>query len=387
MKNEVQPFYRFRAEAGDEPASAELLIFSVIGDWEDFGEQSAKGFASDLSKLPSSVKRLDIHINSPGGSVSEAMAIYSRLADHRSDKHVYIDGLAASAASLIAMVGHKVYIRANANMMIHLPMAIALGNADDMRTVIAALDSHTESMLNVYSRKTKLPREDIRSLMAAETWFHADAAVEKGFADEVRGVVKAAALIDEKRVMINGMTFDLSRFHNVPAFTGEQQKGNMQTKPTAENEPATDPAPPAEPPKPPAEAPKPPAETTPPPADPPAEPAAATAAPAETDIQKAIRAERERVSALQKLDRPATHEIITKAIADGKSVADVSSELFDALEKAGTQQARRTDAVTLTTIPPSDTSDASANNGFGKLIKEKALARTKQMRPMAHSRN
>jgi Protease subunit of ATP-dependent Clp proteases len=156
--NEVDPFYRFRAEAGDEPANAELLIFSVIGDWEDMGETSAKQFAKDLAKLPSSVKRLDIHINSPGGSVAEANGIYSRLADHRSQKIVYIDGLAASAASIVAMVGHKIFIRANANMMIHLPSAIALGNADDMRTVAAALDSVTESMINVYAKRTKLDR-------------------------------------------------------------------------------------------------------------------------------------------------------------------------------------------------------------------------------------
>src|SRR4030095_9528430 len=117
----AEPFYQFRAEAVDEPTNAELLIFAAIGDWSELGEISAKDFARDLAKLPSSVKRLDIHIHSPGGNVFYAPAIYSRLADHRSEKIVYVDGLAASAASLVAMVGHKIFIRANANMMIHLP--------------------------------------------------------------------------------------------------------------------------------------------------------------------------------------------------------------------------------------------------------------------------
>jgi ClpP class serine protease len=85
----MNEFYQFRAEAGEEPTSAELMIFAAIGDWEEMGDVSAKGFARELAKLPTSVKRLDIHINSPGGSVFEAQAIYSRLADHRSTKHVW----------------------------------------------------------------------------------------------------------------------------------------------------------------------------------------------------------------------------------------------------------------------------------------------------------
>jgi ATP-dependent protease ClpP protease subunit len=208
--NNDQRFYQFRAEAGSEPTNAELLIFSVIGDWEDLGEVSARQFAGDLAKLPSSVKRLDIHINSPGGSVSEANGIYSRLADHRSEKIVYVDGLAASAASIIAMVGHRICIRANANMMIHLPSALALGNADDMRTVAAALDSVTESMINIYAKKTRLKRDEIRSLMAAETWFSPQQAIEKGFADELRGVIKTAAIANTRRVIVNGFELELS---------------------------------------------------------------------------------------------------------------------------------------------------------------------------------
>jgi ATP-dependent Clp protease protease subunit len=246
--NNIVPFYKFRAEAGDEPSSAELLIFDVIGEWNFFGEAiSAKQFAADLAALPTSVNRLDIHINSPGGSVPDAMAIYSRLADHRSNKNVYIDGLAASAATLIAMVGHKIFIRANAQMMIHLPMGIGIGNANEMRSLAAALDSNTESMLNLYAR-SKQPREELRAMMTAETWFDADTAVEKGFADEKRGVVKAAAIVGDKRVMINGAIFDLSHFRNVPAFTGQQQTQTERQNMSEQNQNPTPPTPPAAPP-------------------------------------------------------------------------------------------------------------------------------------------
>lgn len=387
--NNTQPFYRLRAEAGDEPASAELLIFSQIGDWEDMGDISARMFATELSKLPTSVKRLDIHINSPGGSVPEAQAIFSRLADHRSQKIVYIDGLAASAATIIAMVGHKIYIRANANMMIHLPSAIAMGNADDMRTVAAALDSVTESMINVYSKRTKLERDEIHDLLDAETWFSPQQAVDKGFADEVRGVIKTAAIVGTKRVIFNGIEHDLSRFRNIPAFDATTNTNNMnEPKP-----PAAAPAAPAQAPKPPEheghEAPAPAAAPPkpPPPPNTAPQPAAPEPATATSDHDRGVQAERARVTALQKLDKPATHDIVVKAIAEGKQPADIVEDCMNAMEKAGTQHARRTDASSLDGIPGSDAGNRPANE-FGSKLRAAADARRKARAPrLVNSRN
>jgi ATP-dependent protease ClpP protease subunit len=392
--NNIVPFYKFRAEAGDEPAAAELLIFDVIGDWEDFGEVSAKAFAADLAKLPKSVKRLDIHINSPGGSLSEANAIYSRLADHASNKIIYVDGISASAATLIQMVGHKIYMRANATMMIHSPMAFAAGNADDMRTVAAALDVHGEAMINLYAKRTGMERDELRSLMAKETWFSAQQAVEKGFADEVRGVVKAAA-VGGKRVMFNGITFDLSRFNNVPAFSGQQQE---ETQPmntpaaTTATPPATEPKPgeqhtPANPPA----APPAPAPANPPAAQPPPPPAPAGTPPAATNnFDDGVKAERARIAALQAYERPATHDIIVKAIADGKTAADVMPELFAAIEKKGQQQARRTDAQQLEHVPPTDAGETGdAGDDFGNKLRAAVKTRlgTRGRQSVLHSRN
>jgi ATP-dependent protease ClpP protease subunit len=370
----MNDFYRFRAEAGDEPAGAELLIFDVIGNWEDIGEVSAKAFARDLAKLPSSVKRLDIHINSPGGSLFEASAIYSRLADHRSKKMVYIDGLAASAASIVAMVGHKIYIRENAQMMIHLPSGLAMGSADDMRKMATALDSVTESMLNVYANRTGQDRTLIREMLAAETWFSPAKAVEHGFADEVRGVVKAAAMIDERTAMFNGAQFDVSRFHNVPAFAGQSTKGRtMPRKPvknvTEEDEnddekngngngdekekKETQETPPAPAPMPQAPA-----------------PAAATAS------DEVVMAERARVNALLDLDRPATHDVIVAAIKDGRQPADVIKEVMAAMDKAAVQQDRRSDSQVLDGIPASDVGEPGAAN-FGVTLTKAVKSRLK----------
>lgn len=370
-----QEWYSFRME-GDEPSSAELLIFAAIGDWEDMGEVSAKAFAKDLGSLPKSVKRLDLHINSPGGSLFEASAIYSRLADHKSEKHVYIDGLAASAASIIAMVGHKIYIRSNANIMVHLPSGIVMGNADDMRKMAGALDTVTESMINIYAKRTKQERAAIRTFLSEETWMTAEEAVENGFADEVRGVVKAAASAGSNKAIFNGVEFDLSRFRNVPTFSVVQPKGEkMKQKVTAAagDPPATEPTPTPTPTPTPEPVPNPSPNPTPSPS---AEPATAST---ET-FQRGVLAERERVTALQKLDRPSTHAIIEAAIKDGKTVGDITADVIDAMDKANKQLNRRMDASSLEGIPPSTTDlpDGDPAGDFGTRIANSVKAKLKE---------
>jgi ATP-dependent protease ClpP protease subunit len=404
-----EPFYKFKMEDGEDPSSAELLIFSQIGDWEEMGDVSARGFAKELAKLPSSVKRIDLHINSPGGSVFEASAIYSRLADHRSTKHVYVDGLAASAASVIAMVGHKIYIRANAMMMIHLPSGITMGNADDMRHMATALDAVTDTMINIYAKRTGGEREAIRDLMANETWFTPQDAVEQGFADEMRGVVKAAAIVGEKKVVINGCQFDLSRFNNVPAFTAvastptqTQRKVTMKKKvkaQTTEDLPNDDDAG--------KEKPASPEEAgegegngegedagagteTPPSTEEatiPKKPATAGGEPVgRTAFAKGVATERARIAALQKLDRPATHAIVAKAIEDGSTAGDIAAACMEAMDKVKARSDRRVDASELDGIPASDGTDD--DDSFGKLLKTKVAARLKNRgRVYTHSRN
>lgn len=391
MNTNSERFYSFRAEAGDEPTSAELLIFDAIGNWEEIGEVSAKGFARELAKLPSSVKRLDIHINSPGGSVYDAQGIYSRLADHRAEKVVYVDGLAASAASIVAMVGHKIYIRANANMMIHLPSALTVGTEDDHEKSIRALKSITGAMLNTYAKRTGLQRGELRDMLGAETWMTAEEAVEKGFADEVRGVVKAAASVGTKRAVFNGVTFDLSRFHNIPAFDAQQptEPTNMPPTPTpAEPTPTPAPAPAPTPTPTPAPAPAP--TPTPTPTPTPAPAPAATPPPdaAATARAEGVQAERNRVTALQALDRPATHAIVEAAIKDGKQPSDIIAACMEAMDKASKQNLRRADAHQLDHIPPSDGADEPDNSFGTRLTKAVAVQlKARGKRSPLHSRS
>ena len=121
-----------------------------------------------------------IWLNSPGGDCIAASQIYSMLMDYKDDVTVKIDGIAASAASVIAMAGTKVLMAPTALMMIHNPMTMAYGNHEDMEKAIAMLDEVKESIVNAYEIKTSLSRAKLSHLMDSETWMNANRAIELG---------------------------------------------------------------------------------------------------------------------------------------------------------------------------------------------------------------
>lgn len=128
---------------------------------------------------------ITVWINSPGGDCVAAAQIYNMLMDYKGNVTVKIDGIAASAASVIAMAGTKVLVSPVSMMMIHNPMTVAFGNTGEMEKAIAMLDEVKESIINAYEIKTGLSRAKLSHLMDAETWMNANMAVELGFADEV----------------------------------------------------------------------------------------------------------------------------------------------------------------------------------------------------------
>lgn len=206
MKN--RPWYRIEAAAND-PSVVDIHIIDFIGDWFDqmlnelWGEKvtvTAKAFIEDLAKLPESVKALRVHINSPGGDIFGAVNIANALRDQRATKgrtvETIVDGMAASAASLILMAGDPVRISDNGILMVHDAWTIAMGNARDMRKAADTLDKFRDSnIVPTYQWHSPLSAEEIAALMAAETWMDADEAIEKGFATEkVEGLMAAASL-------------------------------------------------------------------------------------------------------------------------------------------------------------------------------------------------
>lgn len=132
---------------------------------------------------------ITVWINSPGGDCVAAAQIYNMLKEYSGDVTIKIDGLAASAASVIAMAGDKVVMSPVAMMMIHNPSTVAFGDRVDMQKAMAMLDEVKESIINAYEIKTGMSRTKLAHMMDAETWMDARSAVDLGFADDVDGKV------------------------------------------------------------------------------------------------------------------------------------------------------------------------------------------------------
>lgn len=172
-------------EDDDGEVCGELFMYDAIGaDW--FGGITAKDVAAAVKEVEAAgAKKLNIYINSPGGDVFEGAAIYNCIARFKGEKHVYIDGLAASAASFIAMVGDKITTAFNAMWMVHNPWGIVIGNAAAMRETAATLDTIGGTLVETYVKRTKQSKEDIQTWLDAETWMTADVAKERGFTDDI----------------------------------------------------------------------------------------------------------------------------------------------------------------------------------------------------------
>ena len=144
-----------------------------------------------------------IWLNSPGGDCVAASQIYTMLIDYKGNVTVKIDGIAASAASVVAMAGTNVLISPTATMMIHDPLTIAIGDTEEMRKAMDMLSEVKESIINAYEIKTGLSRTKLAHMMTAETWMNAQKAVELGFADGI--------LEDEKKRAVVSDTYVFSR--------------------------------------------------------------------------------------------------------------------------------------------------------------------------------
>lgn len=160
-----------------------LYLDGAIADETWYGDEiTPKQFKSELINGTGDIT---IWINSPGGDVFAASQIYNMLMDYKGKVTVKIDGLAASAASVIAMAGAEVLISPTGLLMIHNPMTIAYGDSVEMEKAIAMLSEVKESIINAYELKTSLSRAKLSHLMDEETWFNAKKAVELGFADKI----------------------------------------------------------------------------------------------------------------------------------------------------------------------------------------------------------
>lgn len=170
---------------------AEILLYGIIGD--PFDKLDA---ATVTGAIRASTGPLDVRINSAGGYVMEGLAIIEALRSYPAKVTIYIDGLAASMASAIAMVGAETIMAESALMMIHKPWDSSIGNADDLRRDAAKLDRIEAQLIGIYAKRTGLGDEAIAAMLAAETWFTPEEALAHGFVTSITAPLKIAAMAD-----------------------------------------------------------------------------------------------------------------------------------------------------------------------------------------------
>lgn len=201
MNKTVLPKYLTIKQESKNTTPEMYIDGEIVTDEYEDTDTSAAGFRNALKSL-GDVKSINLHINSPGGSVFEGIAIYNMLKQNSARINVYIDGLAASIASVIAMSGDAIFMPSNSMMMVHNPWVMAIGNASELRKQADGLDQITKSSVQTYLAKAgdKLDEKTLTQLMDDETWLTAQEAVDYGLADEVMEPNKAVASINKQFV-------------------------------------------------------------------------------------------------------------------------------------------------------------------------------------------
>lgn len=200
----VRTWYRFQ-NAAEDSSVVDIYINDFIGDWIDdywgFGV-TARQFLEQLSGLDARVSTIRVHLNSPGGDVFAAHQIANALRDQRVTKNrtveTIVDGLAASAATIIMMAGSPVRVSDTAVVMVHNPWSVGVGNSEQMRKLADDLDVVRDTIVAAYQWHSALSSDELIALMDAETWMDADEAIAHGLADEKVEGLRAAASLDPR---------------------------------------------------------------------------------------------------------------------------------------------------------------------------------------------
>ncbi len=202
-----------------ETKPPELLLYGAISSRESWWEDrvTPATFNRELAEL-GDVPEIVVRINSGGGDVFAANAIYTRLKDHEARITVKIDGWAASAATIIAMAGDTIKIARNGVFMIHDPAMTVWDTfrAEDFEKMAEELKVIKQSIVNTYAMKTGKPEQEIADLMAEEKWWTGDTAVENGFCDEIMFEESKTVIENANRIVVNTVPIDLSEYKTVP---------------------------------------------------------------------------------------------------------------------------------------------------------------------------
>lgn len=199
-------------------ASSELILYGDISNSTWWGDEvTPQQFSNDLKALDD-VSEIVVRINSGGGDVFAAFAIYTQLKDHKARITVKIDGWAGSAATIIAMAGDVIQIPAAGAFMVHNPAMGVYGyyRAEEFIKLAEELQVIKNCIVNAYILKTGKNKEEISEIMEAETWYDGKAAVENGFCDELMFEEIQTEIENNEKVIINSVLMDISNFQNIP---------------------------------------------------------------------------------------------------------------------------------------------------------------------------
>ena len=242
--SQTKKFWAWKNQADEGGTEARVLeLYGTIAEESWFDDDITP--AQFREELFAGSGPVTVWINSPGGDCIAASQIYTMLMDYRGDVTVKIDGIAASAASVIAMAGTEVLMSPTAVMMIHNPATIAMGDHEDMQKAIEMLDEVKESIINAYEIKTSLSRAKLSHLMDAETWMNANKAVELGFADGILEDEKAAN-ITVPAYAFSRKTVQAALMNKISAKAKPVQKADIPAH-VHMNAPAAEPKKPSEP--------------------------------------------------------------------------------------------------------------------------------------------
>jgi ATP-dependent Clp protease protease subunit len=195
----------------------EVYIYGEIDDHKWWGDEiTPTEIKDELAKLKD-VDEINVYVNSPGGGVFAGVAIYNELKRINKPVTSYIDGIAASIASLVVLAADRVVMPSNAMLMIHNPWSCMCGNANEFRDMADKLDKITAStLIPTYQNKTGMEESEIKKLLDAETWLSGEEAAELGFVDELLEEQKVAACYAGDNVKFNSVEVELRRFKAFP---------------------------------------------------------------------------------------------------------------------------------------------------------------------------
>ena len=213
----MQRFWNFVPD--EENNTAEMLLYGEISEYSWYGDEITPSVFNQELKDLGAVDEITVRINSGGGDVFAAVAIYTRLKEHKAKISVKIDGWCASAATIIAMAGDTIEISVGGVFMIHDPLAGLIGyyNTTDLENIVKELETIKQSIVNCYMTVTDKSEEEIKSLMTNEgEWFTGEEAVEAGFCTAVMFTDVDTEVENAEKVIVNSVPIGLERFSTIP---------------------------------------------------------------------------------------------------------------------------------------------------------------------------